>query len=148
MEKSNQGERAGRLGERQSRVTVLLQLPGGRSTTHTMAQQRFYRNTQAWLMSLSQDSPSHTHTHTHFCVFISPCFTRKHTPACLLILLIMSHLKQAPSQKQQIKFLTCLWYLPSFVKSQLWCLYSSLPLSLFSFPSLSLSLSSSVSLRP
>lgn len=81
-----------------------------------------------------------THTHTNFCVFISVCFTHKHTPACLLILLIMSHLKQAPSQKQQIKFLTCLWYLPSFIKSQLWCLCSSLPLSLFSFPSLSLSL--------
>lgn len=127
----NQGERA--AAQKSSRVTACGSSLEDRVPL-CMAN-CFYRNSAAWpscararipLLSTNTSltaspgfSVSHSHTHMH------------RTLSAFLPLLIRSL-----QWKQQIKGLTCLWYLPSFVKSQVLCLFFSLPLSLFSYPSL------------
>lgn len=140
----NQGERA--AAQKSSRVTACGSSLEDRVPL-CMAN-CFYRNSAAWpscararipLLSTNTSltaspgfSVSHSHTHMH------------RTLSAFLPLLIRSL-----QWKQQIKGLTCLWYLPSFVKSQVLCL-SSLCLS-HSSPiprSLTPSCSSSVPLVP
>lgn len=97
---------------------------------------RFYRNTAAWLRCANARIPSSAH---------------KHFPLCLCVwhtnmLLHESFWSSLIKNNKKHTFLTCLWCLPSFVKSQVLCLFFSQPLSLFCYPSRSLPLFLSPSL--
>lgn len=108
--------------------------------------QRFYRNTPAWLCC-TDARMTHQSYDIHIpTIFASLCPSVSHANKLLPGLLFSSF----PPWNQQMKSLTCLWYLPSFVKSQVLCLVFSLPLSLFFDPSLSpfLCFSPSLTLPP
>lgn len=113
---------------------------------------RFYRNTPACLSCACARIPPQS-THTYTTLSASHCFTHKHTPACILILMILSHLKQPPLETtNKVSYLPLVPALfcqvTSFVSFLLFAsltLFLPLPLSLFlcfspslTLPSLSL----------
>lgn len=98
---------------------------------------RFYRNTRAWPSCAGARTPPppvHKHTHT----LLRRCDS--HTNICLHPSVTDRISSKIAPWKQQMQCLTCLWYLPSLVKSQVLCLFVSLPLELVLHPSLSLPL--------